>query len=305
MQRGQKSPMLLTSYSDFKCIISTAIHRLSNVESRTSKVWSASFRLDQNVSFLFPYINAVRDDALCYEKPEHVKFLFDGYRCFLYPDLVAAHFFENKTAAKAFIVNLIDFLNNIDAKKNQIRPNFEKIKQVPVIDILKRLPKTNCRECGFLTCMAFAAAVTKGQAMTDKCPSLALPISETAVYPVLDNNGKLVSSVSLRINTSGLKSRIRQQKEHIQMLEEALKTKAMDENRENPPQTYAKQNFGLTNREIEVLKLIAQGLTNNEISNVLFISPHTVKSHMINIFNKLNVSDRTQAAVLATHNHLI
>lgn len=54
-----------------------------------------------------------------------------------------------------------------------------------------------------------------------------------------------------------------------------------------------------------MLRLIAQGYTNNEISNVLFISPHTVKSHMINIYNKLNVSDRTQAAVLATRSHLI
>jgi DNA-binding CsgD family transcriptional regulator/ArsR family metal-binding transcriptional regulator len=305
MRRGQRSSMLLTSYSDFKCIISKSIHPLSDVENQTSKVWSASFRLDQDVRFLFPYINAVRDDALCYEKPEHVRFLFEGYRCFLYPDLAAAHFFENKTAAKAFIVNLMDFLNHMDAQKNQIRPNFEKIRQVPVIDILKLLPKTNCRECGFLTCMAFAAAVTKGRTMADKCPHLAWPISETAVYPVLDNNGTLVSSVSLRIDTAGLKSRIQQQNKHIRKLEDALKTKDKDENLENPSQTDAKKDFGLTNREIEVLKLIAQGLTNNEISNVLFISPHTVKSHMINIFNKLNVSDRTQAAVLATHSHLI
>ena len=205
----------------------------------------------------------------------------------MYPDLAAAHFFENKTAAKDFIVKLMDFLNNIDAQKNQIRPNFEKIRQVPVIDILKLLPKTNCRECGFLTCTAFAAAVTKDKTMADKCPSLAWPISETAVYPVLDNNSKLVSSVSLCIDTAGLKNRIHQQNEHIRMLEDALKTKDKDENLENSSQTYAKKDFGLTNREIEVLKLIAQGLTNNEILNVLFISPHTVKSHMINIFNKL------------------
>lgn len=305
MRGGQRSPMLITGYSDFKCIISNAIHPLPDVESRTSKVWSASFRLDQNVSFLFPYINALRDDALCYDQPEHVRFLFNGYRCFLYPDLVAAHFFENKAAAKGFIADLIDFLNNIDAQKNRIRPNFEKIKQVPVIDILRLLPKTNCRECGFLTCMAFAAAVARGKTMADKCPSLARPISETAVYPVLDNGGKLVSSVSLRINTANLKTRIREQHEHIRMLEETLRTKAMDKNRENPPQTHARNGFGLTNREIEVLGLIAQGLTNNEISNELFISSHTVKSHMINIFNKLNVSDRTQAAVLAVRSHLI
>ena len=63
--------------------------------------------------------------------------------------------------------------------------------------------------------------------------------------------------------------------------------------------------FGLTEREIAVLKLVAEGLTNTEISNSLFISPHTVKSHIIHIFNKLGVNDRTQAAVLATRYGII
>lgn len=109
----------------------------------------------------------------------------------------------------------------------------------------------------------------------------------------------------LRIDTAGLKSRIQLQHEQILMLAEALTTKTPGKDRENPPQPPEKDNFGLTNREIEVLKLIAQGYTNNEISNVLFISPHTVKSHMINIFNKLDVSGRIQAAVLAARSHLI
>lgn len=57
--------------------------------------------------------------------------------------------------------------------------------------------------------------------------------------------------------------------------------------------------FDLTARELDVLRLIAAGLTNGEISEALAISRHTVKSHVIHIFNKLGVSDRTEAAVLA------
>jgi len=55
----------------------------------------------------------------------------------------------------------------------------------------------------------------------------------------------------------------------------------------------------LTNREIEVLKLIANGLTNSEIAERLVISGNTVKGHVSNILSKLHLADRTQAAVYA------
>jgi DNA-binding NarL/FixJ family response regulator len=55
----------------------------------------------------------------------------------------------------------------------------------------------------------------------------------------------------------------------------------------------------LTDREIEVLRLIADGLTNHKIADQLFISENTVKGHVSNILSKLQLADRTQAAVFA------
>ncbi len=55
----------------------------------------------------------------------------------------------------------------------------------------------------------------------------------------------------------------------------------------------------LTERELEVLRLIAAGKNNQEIAGVLVISEKTVKSHITNILNKLHLADRTQAAVYA------
>ncbi len=55
----------------------------------------------------------------------------------------------------------------------------------------------------------------------------------------------------------------------------------------------------LTSREVEVIELIAEGLINKEIAKKLYISEKTVKNHVSNIFKKLNVSDRTQAAIYA------
>lgn len=55
----------------------------------------------------------------------------------------------------------------------------------------------------------------------------------------------------------------------------------------------------LTNREMEVLKLIANGLSNSDIAEKLVISEYTVKGHVSNILSKLHLADRTQAAVYA------
>lgn len=60
----------------------------------------------------------------------------------------------------------------------------------------------------------------------------------------------------------------------------------------------------LTKREYEVLTLIAEGFNNREIANHLFISEKTVKNHVSNIFKKIDVSDRTQAAIYAYKNNI-
>ena len=55
----------------------------------------------------------------------------------------------------------------------------------------------------------------------------------------------------------------------------------------------------LSKRELEVLELIAEGLTNPEIASRLFLSPHTIKAHASNIYGKLDVHNRTQAVTRA------
>ena len=61
----------------------------------------------------------------------------------------------------------------------------------------------------------------------------------------------------------------------------------------------------LSAREYEVLRLIAEGLFNKEIAYKLSISEKTVKNHVSNIFKKIGVSDRTQAAVYAIKNNIV
>jgi len=61
------------------------------------------------------------------------------------------------------------------------------------------------------------------------------------------------------------------------------------------PDTVQQQNLGITARELEILTLIARGLSNREIATQLFVSENTVKTHCARTFNKLGAARRTQA----------
>ena len=61
----------------------------------------------------------------------------------------------------------------------------------------------------------------------------------------------------------------------------------------------------LSDREKEVVRLVAQGFRNREIGEKLFISEQTVKNHLHNIFDKLGVSDRLELALYAIHHKLV
>ncbi len=75
--------------------------------------------------------------------------------------------------------------------------------------------------------------------------------------------------------------------------------------KEFPQSKTTKENIPLSTREIEVLQLVAKGLSNKDISKTLFISEHTVKSHLKNILSKLHLDNRVQLTNYAFKKGLI
>ena len=128
---------------------------------------------------------------------------------------------------------------------------------------------------------------------------------EIRAYPVLDSDSSVVYAITIGHDYDDEMIDLAQQRKRIERLERALYEIAQLNLYQLPDNKTEWPVIDLTKRELQVLRIMSQGLTNPEISGVLSISPHTVKTHVIHIFNKLGVSDRVQAATLSARLNLI
>ncbi|ALV20874.1 MAG: response regulator transcription factor [Carnobacterium sp.] len=125
-------------------------------------------------------------------------------------------------------------------------------------------------------------------------------IDDEKVYPALEAGA---ASYMLKTSTaSQIADAIRSTFKGETILEPEVTGKMME--RLTKKQHHALHD-DLTKRENEILLLIAQGNSNQEIADALFITLKTVKTHVSNILAKLDVEDRTQAAIYAFKHHLI
>ena len=86
-------------------------------------------------------------------------------------------------------------------------------------------------------------------------------------------------------------------------LEEAIEYALSDEEQPDPSQKEDKP--GLSDRELEILRLVAQGLTDSQVAERLYVSPRTVGQHLRSIYRKLGVPTRAAAAKVAVERSLI
>ena len=91
---------------------------------------------------------------------------------------IAVNALKNEAEAEKIIQWLKREINDAWEKRDEIDPSYEGLPRPLLIEILKLLPKTNCRECGDPTCMVFAARVAEGVKGAKDCPPLADENSE-------------------------------------------------------------------------------------------------------------------------------
>lgn len=127
---------------------------------------------------------------------------------------------------------------------------------------------------------------------------------EVKAYPVRGEDNSLEAAIVIVFDITDRKNASEKNKQYTKYL-----FKKLDAQRDIEESAFINDDISimisLTKREREVLHLLIEGHTNIQISDMLIITPNTVKSHVINIFNKLGVSDRTQAAVMAIRYNLV
>ncbi|MCD9023877.1 response regulator transcription factor [Cohnella sp. NL03-T5] len=126
-------------------------------------------------------------------------------------------------------------------------------------------------------------------------------LDDEKMYPVIEAGA--FSYLLKTSRASEIADAIRAAARGQSVLESQVASKMMNRFR-RPQQVASQPHEDLTEREMEVLKLIALGKSNQEIADDLFIGIKTVKYHLTNLFGKLSVEDRTQAAIYAHRNGL-
>ncbi len=125
---------------------------------------------------------------------------------------------------------------------------------------------------------------------------------EARAYPIFDGRGRVAFAARISFDISHRKKKEHLRERDLENMERSLEEMSRIQLEHLP---FQPSGPALSPRELEVLRLMSQGLAKRQIADVLGISLNTVKRHVSNIFNKLAVNDRAQAAVWAAHNNLV
>jgi ArsR family metal-binding transcriptional regulator len=128
--------------------------------------------LEQDVSPALPYLNAVLGGFNYVKEPPSVTFRSQGKLITVHGNKMAINALKDEAEAGKIVEWLKREINEAWEKREEIEPSYESQPRPKVLEILRMLPKTNCRECGEPTCMVFAVALTEGVKGAEDCPPL-------------------------------------------------------------------------------------------------------------------------------------
>lgn len=128
--------------------------------------------LEEDVGKAIPFLNASLGGHAFTRNPPSVTFKVHGKLITVHSKKIAINALKDEEEATKIIEWLKREINSVWENRSEIEPSFESAPVPQVIEILKLLPKTNCRDCGLATCMVFATLVAEGAKGIEDCPSL-------------------------------------------------------------------------------------------------------------------------------------
>jgi ArsR family metal-binding transcriptional regulator len=128
--------------------------------------------LDQDISKALPYVNAVLGGTSYSMDPPSMGFKIHGKLISIHSRKIAINALKDEKESIKIIEWLKREINTAWENRDNIEPLYQAAPQPQVLEILKLLPKTNCKECGQSTCMIFASQVAEGAKGPEHCPPL-------------------------------------------------------------------------------------------------------------------------------------
>jgi len=128
--------------------------------------------LEQDISAALPYLNTVLGGFEFIPDPPAVTFKVHGKLIAIHGRRIAVNALKDEDEARKIVEWLKREINDAWENREGIVPSFKGAPRPQLIEILKRLPKTNCRQCGEPTCMVFAARMAEGAKGAAACPPL-------------------------------------------------------------------------------------------------------------------------------------
>ena len=128
--------------------------------------------LDQDIGAVLPYLNSVLGGFQYTKDPPSVSFKIHGKLIAVHPRKICVNALRDEVEMDKILEWLKGEVNQAWEKRAEIQPSFESAPKPKVLEILKLLPKNNCRECGQPTCMVFATQVAEGGKGPEDCPPL-------------------------------------------------------------------------------------------------------------------------------------
>ena len=128
--------------------------------------------LEQDISPVLPYLNAVLGGFEYFKDPPAVTFRAHGKIITVHSREIAVNALKDEEEANKILEWLKREINAAWEKRDEIVPRYEGTPKPKLLEILRLLPLTNCRECGESTCMVFAAKIAEGSKWPKDCPPL-------------------------------------------------------------------------------------------------------------------------------------
>jgi len=129
-------------------------------------------RLNEDIGDALPYLNAVLGGTQYFNDPPELMFHHHGRIIKVGSKEIAINALHDESEAKRILSWLMNEINQVWEDRSTITPSYTERKLPKLIDILRMLPKMNCRKCGQPTCLVFAVQMREGGKGADQCPEL-------------------------------------------------------------------------------------------------------------------------------------